>query len=167
MSFRGKTDPDPANQRIIDLVAQHGHAINRVVDDEGEPTDEPSFAYSVGAWESYGAPELIVFGLDPDAAGDIINHVLDQYLAGRRFRCRLPEAGVIGGGLSVFFLEADPAKARLFATSADWYYEREPFPLWQIVWPGRSGRFPWHQGYAVDRKAQPDLTTGGFSGPSA
>lgn len=167
MSLRGQTVDDPRDQGWIDMIARYGHAINRVADDVGQPTNEPPFAYSLGAWESYGAPELIVFGLDADLATDIINHVMAEYVAGRRFRCGVPELEVVGNGLPVFFLEADPAIARIFATFTDWYYERQPFPLWQIVWPGKNGRFPWDADYPGNRAWQPDLTATGYGGPSA
>src|SRR5688572_17373101 len=147
MSMKGKTPEDSRDQRWIDLIAQHGHAINMVADDADQPTDEPPFAYSLGAWESYGAPELIVLGLEGEVAADIINSVMGQYLEGRRFRCGMPETNVLANGVPVFFLEADPAIARIFATFTDWYYEGEPFPLWQIVWPDRNGCFPWDGAY--------------------
>ena len=159
MSLRGKILDDPRDQRWIDMVAEFGHAIVKVADGVDEPTDEPNFAYSLGAFESYGAPELIIFGLDNEAAAGIINDVMDDYVAGRRFANGLPEQDVVGGGHAVVFLEADSRKAVDYAIFADWYYERAPFPLWQLVWPAKNGRFPWEAGYPGDLEgAQPDLT---------
>ena len=166
MSMRGKTAEDPREQQWIDLIAAHGHAINMIVDDDPDaPSGEPPFAYSLGGWESYGAPELIVFALRRDVAGDMINHVMAQHQAGRRFRTGMPETGVLRDNIPVYFLEADPAQAKVFAHFADRYYEGEPFPLWQIVWPDRNGAFPWDPDYAGNPKWQPDLTTNGFRGP--
>ena len=165
MSLRGKTVPDPADQHWIDLVTEHGHAVVKVADAVDDPSDEPSFAYSVGAHESYGAPELIVFGLDSDVAASIINDVMKDYVAGRRFRCGVPEHDLVGGGLPVTFLEADPAAGKGYATFADWYYERAPFPLWQVFWAAKNGCFPWDAAYPADMAGlQPDLTAGGYGG---
>jgi hypothetical protein len=165
MSLRGQTLPDPADQRWIDLVAEHGHAIVKVGDAVGKPTDLPEFAYSMGAFESYGAPELIVFGLDRDDAAAIINDFMADYAGGRRFRPGVPEYGLVGGGLPVVFLEADPVAGTAHATFADWYYERAPFPLWQLFWVAGNGCFPWDDGYPADMAGlQPDLTAGGFAG---
>jgi hypothetical protein len=165
MSMRGKSVEDPRDQFWIDLVAEHGHGINMVSDDPGEPTEQPPFAYSIGAWESYGAPEVIVFGLRQEIASSVINHIMASHLAGRRFRCGILEQQVIQGNVPVYFLEVDPDLARAYATFADRYYEQEPFPLWQIVWPDKDGRFPWEPEYAGDLRWQPDLTTNGFTGP--
>ena len=165
MSMRGKTVENTRDQNWIDLIAEHGHAINHVMDDDpNEPSNEPPFSYSLGAWESYEAPELVVFALRRDAASDIINHVMVLHRAGRRFRTGVPELGVLRDGIPVYFLEADPAQAKVFAHFADWYYEGEPFPLWQIVWPDRAGTFPWEPTYAGNPRWQPDLTTDGFKG---
>jgi hypothetical protein len=165
MSMRGKKVDVARDQGWIDLIAEHGHAINMVVDDPGEPSDDPPFAYSLSAWESYQAPELIVFGLRRDVASDMINQVMAEHQAGRRFQCGVPEQGVIRNGVPVYFLRVDPALAKVYATFADWYYEHESFPLWQIVWPDRNGAFPWEAAYAGNLRWQPDLTTGGFRGP--
>ena len=84
MSMRGKTSADPREQGWIDLIAEHGFAINMVIDDDpNEPSGEPPFAYSLGAWESYGAPELIVFGLRRDVGSDMISHVMALHRGGR------------------------------------------------------------------------------------
>jgi uncharacterized protein DUF4262 len=165
MSLHGKTVPDPADQHWIEMVAKHGHAIVMVSDAADKPTDSPAFAYSIGAYESYGAPELIIFGLNRDAAAAIINDFMEDYVAGRRYRCGVPEDGVLGGGVAVMFLEVDPAVGKGYATVADWYYEQAPFPLWQMCWPAKNGSFPWDPGYPADlTEGQPDLTAGGFAG---
>jgi hypothetical protein len=165
MSMRGKQADNARDQNWIDLIAEHGFAINMVIDDDpNEPSGEPPFAYSLGAWESYGVPELVVFGLRRDVGSDMINHVIGLHRGGRRFRTGVPEVGVLRDGIPVYFLEADPAQAKLFAHFADWYYEAEPFPLWQIVWPDRNGAFPWDPAYAGNPGWQPDLSTGGFKG---
>lgn len=168
MSMRGKKVEDAREQSWIDLIAEHGHAINMVVDeDPSEPSGEPPFAYSLGAWESYGAPELVVFALRRDVGSDMINHVMQMHQDGRRFRTGVPELGVLRDQIPVYFLEVDPAHAGTFAHFADWYYEGAPFPLWQIVWPDKNGAFPWEPTYTGHPKWQPDLTTDGFKGPAA
>lgn len=165
MSLRGKSVTDPADQTWIDLVARYGHAVVKVADRVDEPTDEPAFAYSIGAYESYGAPELILFGLDGDPSADIINDFMEQYVAGRRFRCGVPELGLVRGDIPMILLETSPTVGLGYATFADWYYEREHFPLWQMFWPARNGCFPWDRTYPAGLVGrQPDLTSGTFLG---
>ena len=159
MSLRGKSLPDLRDQRWIDLVAEHGHAIVKVADAIDEPSGDPPFAYSLGAFESYGAPELIVFGLEDSVAASVINEVMDEYQAGRRFHPGAHEIGVFEDGIPAVFREVQAKRAIDYATYADWYYEREPFPLWQLFWPAKNGCFPWDCDYPAELRGwQPDLT---------
>lgn len=161
MSLRGRVVENPADQNVIDKVARYGHMVLKISDREDDPTDQPAFAYSVGAFESYGAPELIVFGLDLDDAAIIINDVMADYVAGRRFACGVPERGLMGDDYPVVFHEADPEGAKAFAAFADWYYERASFPLWQLVWSANNGCFPWDGECPAEvRRAQIDMTGG-------
>ena len=165
MSLRGRSLPDPDDQEWIDLIARFGHAIVKVADRADEPTAEPPFAYSLGAFESYGVPELILFGLEGDVAAEIINGIMDECRRGKRFRSGVPIHDIFGGDVPAVLLETDPARALNYATHADWYYERQPFPLWQIYWPAKNGCFPWDTGYPVEMAGwQPDLTSGDFAG---
>ncbi|HYD14366.1 MAG TPA: DUF4262 domain-containing protein [Allosphingosinicella sp.] len=167
MSLRGRSVDDPDDQYWIDLVAQYGHAVVQVADGEAEATDEPEFAYSMGAFESYGAPELIVFGLRGDIAAQIINDVLGACQAGRRFRSGVLEHGLVGGDLPLVFLDANRRLGVEYATYADWYYERQPFPLCQIFWPAKNGCFPWDADCPPEvRKLQVDLTANRYGGLS-
>jgi len=165
LSLRGKRVADPLDQRWIDLIAEYGHAICKVADRIDEPSDEPPFAYSLGAYESYGVPELILFGLDGGVAADIINDVMSDIKEGRRFGCGIPEYGLLNGDVPLVFLEASPAKALRYATNADWYYERAPFPIRQVFWPAKNGCFPWDADCPTGVKDdQPDLTAGDYLG---
>jgi hypothetical protein len=158
--MRGRTVDDPRDQRWIDMVANHGHAVVKVADRVDEPSGEPNFAYSLGAFESYGAPEVIVFGLNSDAAANIINDIMVDYREGRRFAPGVLEYELVGGGHPVVFLEADRRKGLEYAGYTNWYYERAPFPLWQLVWPAKNGSFPWEADCPAEMKAcQPDLTS--------
>ncbi len=37
-----------------------------------------------------------------------------------------------------------------FVLSALWFHDGNEFPLYQIVWPDRQGRFPWNEGAEID-----------------
>ena len=32
-----------------------------------------------------------------------------------------------------------------FLGTASWFYRGAPFPVWQVLWPDRGGRFPWER----------------------
>lgn len=160
MSLRNIPQADEADQIFIDRVIKHGHFIQYVSDAIDEPTDEPAFAYSCGAFENYGAPELVVLALDSEPSKGIINTFMEEFKEGTRYRCGIKEIGLLNDDIPIVFLEAGDVARDEYATWADWYYEREYFPLWQIIWPTRDGLFPWDQGYPEDLAAEQLNLTG-------
>jgi Domain of unknown function (DUF4262) len=163
MSQRDKPQDAEFDKKWVDLVKEHGHAVMCVGNRVDEPSDDPSFAYSTGGYESYGAPEIIVFGLSFDLMHSMINIFFDEWNKGTRFETGEEYGGFLEGFPVVFSACAKRA-ADDYATSTDWYYERELFPLWQMIWPGSGcGLFPWDYDCPEDVIAsQPDLTEEGF-----
>jgi Domain of unknown function (DUF4262) len=142
MSLLNTPQTDPRDQRFIDMIKEHGHAIQYVASAEDDKW-EPPFAYSVGGTESYGAPELIISGLGFDVSKAVINHFMYEWKSGQRFLQMLEYQDFLEG-FPVIFMTASAAAKKEFACSTDWYYEREDFDLWQVVWPGAGhGLFPW------------------------
>ena len=57
---------------------------------------------------------------------------------------------------SCCFAEVPLSNYHEYVGIARWYYEGNGFPLYQIVWPSRSGFFPWHHQATIEFKlAQP------------
>jgi len=50
------------DQKLLDDVAEYGWHVIKVLD---QP-DAPGWAYSVGLFQNFGHPEIMVFGLDLD-----------------------------------------------------------------------------------------------------
>jgi Domain of unknown function (DUF4262) len=142
MSLLNVPQTDPHDQRFIDMIREYGHAVQYVASAEDDEW-EPPFAYSVGGAESYGAPELIISGLGIDVSKSLINHFMDQWKSGYRFS-QMIEYGDFLEGFPVIFMATSYSTKKKFACYSDWYYEREDFELWQVVWPGAGhGMFPW------------------------
>jgi hypothetical protein len=151
--------PEPENdvdRRHMELIDEFGCAIWNVGADE--KTREPSFSYSTGIWETFGAAELIVFGLRSEVARWVINEYAaraknERFITWKRYKGFLEDFDVI-------FVEVDyQVASREYTTWTHWYYNREAFPLLQIVLPARSnGAFPWDPEFPADAKhGQPVL----------
>jgi len=164
MSLKGKPQADPLDQSYLDKIEKYGHAVMSVADRVDEPTGEPNFSYSTGAYESYSAPELIIFGLSSDMHHRIINEFYFRWNNGTQF---IPgeEVTEFLEGFPVVFVEAGDRAALDYMNFTRWYYEGEPFPVWQIFWPGvNSRKFPWEEDCPKEIiDAQPDLTAQGFA----
>ena len=148
--------PAPQNdyeQSIIDNIREYGWHCTSVGGDE----DSPAFSYSIGLWESFGHPELVIFGLDTKLAHGMLSKVARAAEAGEPF-----EQGKSNDRLlenySCIFLAVSPQRYEGHVVSACWYYQNEEIPTYQIVWPSLEGHFPWHPDASAElRLSQPIL----------
>ena len=146
-------DLSPAELRLLDDVEEQGvHVVH--VPAAGE---QPGHSYSVGLWESFGQPEVLVFGLPEDIALDLINVVADEADQGTQFAAGTRHAGLLQD-YPVSLLDVPKALHGAFLQKACWAYEGEEFPVVQLVWPDKQGRWPWEDGVRAGfRDAQPVL----------
>jgi len=139
---------NPKDQRIIDDVAKFGwHVVQVMEDNEG-----PGFAFSVGLYQTFKHPEIIVVGLPLDRMHGIINNVGFAIRGGARF-----EDGVRSGEIlekhDVIFRQVPRERYQEYLGTALWFYKNQHFPTLQCVWPDREGRFPWEEEYTDSLKA--------------
>lgn len=137
-------------------IATHGHAVIGITADTKSKRPTPGFAYTVGLEETYGHPELIVFGLPYEVAHGVLNDLAarikqdslalndndsdDRTLRGQRVFFRTVRSELVGKYLRIAYVLSDSTRAV------------------QVVWPDPFGKFPWEDGFE-DRYtfAQPSL----------
>jgi hypothetical protein len=120
-------------------------------------TRTPGWAFSVGLWHSYRAPEVSLFGLLLPDMQQRVNR------AGRLIRDNKP----FGFDIEIDgILDAQPVVAKrvhpgwyptLFGFAVGFYRGAVP-PFVQLVWPDSHGLFPWQPGCGLRCKTvQPQL----------
>ena len=137
---------DPAEQKLVDDIANHGwHLV--CVAAEGS---EPAFVYSVGFMETFDHPEIIVFGLAVDPMCQIINVMGNDVRGGRPFR----ETGLYEDLIDGYACKVVPVANRLhreylgFALWHRWHTRnRTPLAAVQCLWPDRAGLFRGEDGF--------------------
>lgn len=124
----------------------------------GPEDSGPIFTYSTGIFQRLNAPELLIIGLDSRFSACMINHYGNQILEGKEsFEAGAFYSGFLDG-FDIYMTEGGEVARRDFAVWSDWYYEREPFPLLQCVYPTTSGVWPWDEAASDDfRENQPVL----------
>ncbi|SRR6266700_4769535 len=143
------------DKAISQKVDEYGWAVVHV----GASGDEPNYAYSVGLFEKFGHPEVIVFGLHPDVLQDMINRIGDEVKQGKSFAASTVSSDLLEGYPCAFRPVAAGA-VRAYMGAGLRYYARD-FPAVHCVWPDRQGRFPWDSGASADfRRLQPMLSEG-------
>ncbi|BBU33385.1 hypothetical protein BTHE68_71190 (plasmid) [Burkholderia sp. THE68] len=137
-------------------ISAHGHAVIGVTAEPKAKPPTPGFAYTIGLEETYGHPELIVFGLPYEVAHGVLNDLAarikgktlalqdgdrdDRTLQGHRVVFRNVRAAFVRKYLRIAHVLSEDTRAL------------------QVVWPDPFGKFPWEDDfdsrYAV---AQPSL----------
>jgi Domain of unknown function (DUF4262) len=118
----------------------------------------PAFAYSLGLFQNFGQPEIILFGLDLDTMHTLINNVGDLARKGARF---LPgdSSDELLEAYTCAFRPVSRAQLRDHMTYTQWFYGDDEVPAVQLVWPDRNGNLPWDEGFDERYRAgQPDLS---------
>jgi len=141
------------------IEAHDWHVIKVPEDEEG-----PGFAYSVGLQETFGHPEVIVFGLPLDVMHGIVNTVGEEVRRGRRFSDGGASDEVLDGQPVCFLSVAASRHAEFLGQAVD-YYGGAEFSALQCYWPDPGGAFPWQVGfdvsYAVLQTSLQDVLPGG------
>jgi len=152
---RRSTDPDlkEKDAKLLETLEQWGWFVIKV----GASDSEPAFAYSMGLYETFHHPEIILFGLDLGTMHQLINDAAKRIQEGETFdeghRYDDPLAGY-----QCEFRKVNPSHYDGLLNYAIWYYKSSPFPAVQLVWPDFAGLFPWENGFDERyRKDQPTL----------
>ena len=107
----------------------------------------PAFAYSIGLFENYQHPELIVFGMPTEVMGIILNYLRDEIKSGKSFVTGQTYEDVLEG-YEVQFLEVNKDNYPEYFGYGAWYYNNSfDFPALQLVWPDKEAKWPWEEGF--------------------
>lgn len=106
----------------------------------------PSFAYSVGLFDTYKQPEIICFGLPDKLGHEIINEVADLIKNGENIKTYTNYDNIFKGSRAEF-LSVDERNIDDYFGAALNYYEKTKFPAVQLVWTDRNDKFPWEEDF--------------------
>lgn len=109
----------------------------------------PSFAYSIGLFESYKHPEVICFGLSEDSGHGVINVIGEMIKEGTRFESNKNYKGIYKNDKAIF-LDVEKDNIPDYFGFGMRYYDEVEFPAMEAVWTDREGNFPWETGYSED-----------------
>jgi hypothetical protein len=140
-------------EKCLADIAQHGLRVMKVMGDE----EWPEFVYSVGLHHTFGVPETIILGLRTDVSHWILNELADRARHGERFQVGDTIEGLLEG-FPVQLRSVRHEQIEPHFGWARWFYDGDPFPTMQLVWPTTSGVWPWETGASEEfRRKQPLL----------
>lgn len=148
------------DKSILQRREEYGWFVNMIAQD----SEGPGFAYSLGLYEEFQHPEIVIFGLDSELMHSVINDAGDQVRKGVRYRDG-DVTGELLEGCDCAFRRVNPLQYSEFFGWAVWFHGNSAFPALQMFWPDKMGRFPWEDGFTESLRAfQPDLSKPPASG---
>lgn len=106
----------------------------------------PSFAYSIGLFETYHQPEIICFGLPQKLGHEIINDVAALIKKGDTIKTGTNYDNIFKNSRAEF-LAVDDRNIDDYFGAALKYYDKIKFPAVQLVWTDRNDKFPWEDNF--------------------
>ena len=148
-----KAARDPGEAKALADIEKYGcHVINVLADG-----DLPPFCYSVGIQKSCGAPELIVIGLKAELAHFMINEYNNRVKDGGPLQIGKYYSGFIEG-FDCLLQSVDKKHYGEYFGWDTWLYEGLNYSAVQLIYPTKSGVWPWQPEAADIKKWQPILT---------
>jgi hypothetical protein len=142
-------------QMRSDIATYGWHVIQVAEDDEG-----PGFAYTIGLFERFAHPELIVFGLPLETMHRMLNGAGAAVRGDRVYRAGRDYDEILEG-YQCTFRPVPRSRYKEYLGTACGHYGRDDFPALQLIWPDREQRYPWAApDDAWIRMAQPVLADG-------
>ncbi len=143
-------DKNPDAKVRADIARYGWHCLN-VWPQQGD--ERPGFSYTIGLSESYGHPEIMIFGLGDKAHG-ILAECANLVMKGTRFVPDEPSPDVLDGGYWVVFKPVRKDCFPEYLGTALRYYGKTPFEAFVLFWPDKAHRFPWeHAGQSLQAEA--------------
>src|SRR5258708_4069418 len=132
------TPEDDCDRKVLADITRVGWTVIGVAEDE----EGPGFAFSIGLFHTLGHPEVLIMGLGPQVAQQLINDMGDAIRKGHRFEAGQRHEG-IAANFPLAFVEMDKRYYREYLGYAGWFYQGPDFPVVQCLWPDKQGVFPW------------------------
>ncbi len=132
-----------AKKRIIDDIKEYDCHL-ALLESDGYL---PAFTYTIGLYEKFQHPEIIIFGLETNIMGHILNDLRDEIKKGEAYEPNKTYSGLLEG-YEIQFLEVKKENYRDYLGYAAWYYKKSfDFPVLQMIWPDKESKWPWENGF--------------------
>ncbi len=137
---------DDEERDFVAGVEKHGWIVMTIKDEPGRA----SWSYTVGLFENFRHPEVIIFGLKPDSRHRILNWIGENVKKGNPFTADAEHDWV----LTDYTCWSRSVQKKWYHDLlgwARWFYrtpdETDNFPCVQAFWPDKNGVFPWQPEY--------------------
>jgi hypothetical protein len=130
---------------------QHHEQVDEAISREGWMTQyvlaragRPSFAYSIGFVETFGVPEVLIYGLAPAQAYPIFHTLAQRLASGDLLEEDEPLADVLPVPYTCMLVELDSTIAATHMLGALRRCQERSldFAAWHLLWPDADNKLP-------------------------
>lgn len=122
-----------------------------------EATDYlPAFAHTIGLWQQYQHPEIIIFGLPPQQMQSCLNEACEMIKDKTAIETSKNYDVFFENGWSHFLSIDEQNLTDYFGYARD-FYKQQNFPAIQMVWTDKQFKFPWEEGFEKEYLLQQPL----------
>lgn len=129
---------DGSDRKLLSDIDRVGWHVIMILEGDGTP----GWSFSVGLFETFKHPEVVVFGLPLELSGQVINGIGADIQKGKTFESGQEYPEILEGVLCTY----RPVLRqwyRPFLGYAMWYYRGLEFPVLQCIWPDKKQHYPW------------------------
>jgi len=109
---------------------------------------QDKFTYTIGLSETYGGPEVMIFGLDEMRAHKLLGVCASLLEKGNELKVEVLDDRLLCGGYKVMFREVGKSVFGEYLGTAVKYFGGNDFRAVVMFIPDMQGRFPWEKDYA-------------------
>jgi len=153
-----KPNAKKINAMLAEKIAKFGWTIIAV----GSDGVNPGYSYTVGLFEKFNHPEMIVFGLPQEVAHHIIHDVANEHAKKDKMIATDCIYNQLMQGFDTAFLKVDLDQMENYLYALQTHYGKActSVPSIQLIWTDTDNHFPWDKAFNEDfRPAQPLLGT--------
>lgn len=115
--------------------------------------EKEAFMYSIGFEQTYGHPEVMIFGLKKETMHTILSDLAHLISEGFRVKLDARVQGVIGNGLDVLFKDVRAEYFDDYLGTAKRHYQK-PFRACVMFWPDKENILPVDPGYSLSKQSE-------------
>lgn len=136
------------DKKLLSDIEEYGWHVLKILA-EGE---EPGFCYSVGLYNSFKHPEIVIIGLRPELAHVLVNNIGEDIKNGLKLESGKFYSNILDN-FDCLMINVDKDKYEEYFGYGLWYYRDTHFPVLQCIYPTIKGIYPWEDNWPKDIKS--------------
>jgi hypothetical protein len=132
-----------ADAKFLEIIDKYGRHVRSVAPRTDAQDKREWFSYSTGVFMRFEHPEIILCGLDAESAIRIISDIGNALKSGRKFGLDTDYHDIFADDVKCRFRAVHLTKYSAYVCWAQWFYERDMFPVWQCFWPDKAAHYTW------------------------